>query len=89
MKTFIVGCGTIGLAFGVALASHGNRVVLCDRDEDRLIQVKNDQLAFDEPELRTALKNALSSGMISVSRMPEPHGSASNFVLITHLAQPF
>lgn len=67
VTSVIVGSGTIGLAFGAALAASGRTVVFHDRDDARLARLAAAEEGRAEAALHAALVAGLDGGRIRAS----------------------
>ncbi len=58
LDAIVIGCGMIGAAVGVALASKGMRIGLYDRDPRRRAELAGNGSAFAEPDMAQAMREA-------------------------------
>lgn len=63
----VVGAGYVGLVTAAGLASLGHRVVLTERDPDRVRSVSEGRAPFHEPGVDATLADALAGGTLTVS----------------------
>jgi UDP-N-acetyl-D-mannosaminuronic acid dehydrogenase len=66
LDAIVVGCGAIGAAIGVALASKGMRIGLYDRDPCRRAALADKASAFAEPEMAQAMRAATAAKRLRV-----------------------
>jgi UDP-N-acetyl-D-mannosaminuronic acid dehydrogenase len=71
-KICVLGLGYIGLPTASTFATHGLRVVGVDIDPNVISTLQNGGLHIHEPGLRMLVREALSSGNLTVSEQPEP-----------------
>ncbi len=71
-KICVLGLGYIGLPTASTFATHGLRVVGVDIDSNVISTLQNGGLHIHEPGLRMLVREALSSGNLTVSEQPEP-----------------
>ncbi len=83
MQAVIVGCGTIGLALGVALSSRGQNVILFDRDANKLEAISNQSFDAGELEMTEALHRGLQNRTIILSNaLPHDVGGSTYIICI-------
>jgi len=58
MKISVLGLGYIGLPTSLLLAEAGHEVTGVDIDKEKVEQLKNDELPFEEPEMEELFQNA-------------------------------
>lgn len=76
-----MGCGTIGLAFGVALAARGGTVSLHDSNPARLARIAAADAGREEAALHAALTQGLADGRIHISHALARQAGSSNYVI--------
>lgn len=77
-KISIIGLGYIGLPTAAMFASKGMSVVGIDVNEDVVNTINRGQIHIIEPELDVAVKNAVETGKLRASLVPE---SADAFII--------
>lgn len=91
----IGGCGHAGLPLSIAFAIRGKRVVICDTDADAAGKVRSGDMPFMEADGTQALRQALSSGNLTVANSPQVVSDSDAVVLVVgtpidhHLAPSF
>lgn len=89
LRVAIVGMGRVGLPLGIALARVGLAVGGLDVDGQRRSAIQLGKLPFHEPEADEALREAVTSGRLTVSEDPAeviPHADAIVLCVGTPLA---
>ena len=66
----VLGLGYIGLPTALMLASHGNRVIGVDIDENLLIQLCEGKVTFEEEGLVELFEQAVAKGITFQSELP-------------------
>lgn len=79
--TVVIGCGTIGLAFGVALASRGHKIALYDNAPGKRAAIADGMRFVREPEMARAGRAALDDGRISVLARLEMSAFPTNYIV--------
>jgi UDPglucose 6-dehydrogenase len=62
----VVGAGYVGLVSAVGLAQLGHTIELVETDPERLVDLRNGRVPFNEPGLQEAFEPVLASGDITV-----------------------
>ena len=62
----VVGAGYVGLVSAVGLAQLGHTIELVETDPERLVDLRNGRVPFNEPGLQEAFEAVLASGDITV-----------------------
>ena len=57
MKISLIGLGKLGLPFAFFLASHGNKILCYDKNENILNSIRKKKSPFVEPYLEKYIKN--------------------------------
>jgi nucleotide sugar dehydrogenase len=79
----VLGCGGVGLAFAVALASRGARVLGVDIDPVRVEGLRRGETGLVDEGLSAALRLALSRGNLDFARAASPAGHRRGWVIAT------
>lgn len=66
-RVVVVGMGQIGLPTAAVIASSGLRVIGVDRDSERIENLRNGTIPFDEPGLRELFAKVVGSNHLSFS----------------------
>lgn len=67
MKIVVIGAGYVGSVTGACLASMGHKVVVLDKDIDKVSKLKSGKSPISEPGLNELLKEVSISGRFSAS----------------------
>jgi UDP-N-acetyl-D-mannosaminuronic acid dehydrogenase len=71
-KICVIGLGYIGLPTASTFAAHGLQVIGVDTNAYVISTLQNGGIHISEPGLRMLVNEAIESGKLSVSRVPEP-----------------
>jgi len=64
MNITIIGAGYVGLVTGVCLAEFGHRVVCVDKDEDKIIRLRQGEIPIYEPGLEALVSKNVADGRL-------------------------
>ncbi len=64
MNITIIGAGYVGLVTGVCLAEFGHRVVCVDKDEDKIIRLRQGEIPIYEPGLESLVFKNVADGRL-------------------------
>lgn len=67
MKISIIGAGYVGLVSGACLADFGHQVTCVDKDEEKVLKLKQGKIPIFEPGLDVLVRKNLDTGLISFS----------------------
>ena len=76
------GCGRVGLPLGVALASRGLGVVLCDINAAAVQTVNDGRLPFAEPGAAQLLADAVREGRLRATTDPSCVAGAETLIVV-------
>lgn len=83
LNAIVIGCGTIGAAIGVALASKGMHIGLYDRDPRRRAALSGAASAFAEPDMAQAMREATAAKRLRVLDVLRPRRLSAHYVVCT------
>ena len=67
MKLAMIGCGYVGLVSGACLSDFGHEVVCVDKNERKVIQLRNGEIPIYEPGLEQLVARNVEAGRLSFS----------------------
>lgn len=65
MNIAVFGAGYVGLVTAVCLATQGNKVMVVEKDADKLQKLQGGRVTFYEPDVESLLDDAMASGKIA------------------------
>jgi len=68
MKVGIVGAGYVGLTTAICLASLGHKIIVYDKDREKIAKIKNKKMPFYEQSLQNLLEETISNGSLSTTK---------------------
>jgi UDP-N-acetyl-D-mannosaminuronic acid dehydrogenase len=77
------GCGHVGLPLAITLASRGLRVAVIDVNAAAAAAVQAGRLPFAEPGAGSALRRAVSAGLLTAGTDPAAAASAEHVIVVT------
>jgi UDPglucose 6-dehydrogenase len=71
-KIAVIGTGYVGLVSGTCFAESGNKVICCDIDEDKIVQLSKGVMPIYEPGLEElVLKNTRENRLAFTTNIPQ------------------
>ena len=82
MKLAVVGSGYVGLVAGACFAEAGNTVICVDKDEQKILDLKNGKIPIYEPGLDLYVKRNVDKGRLTFTTSMEEGVDNSEIILI-------
>ncbi|MCK5074836.1 MAG: UDP-glucose/GDP-mannose dehydrogenase family protein, partial [Calditrichia bacterium] len=82
MKLTVVGSGYVGLVAGACFAESGNDVICVDKDEQKILDLKNGKIPIYEPGLDAYVKRNVEKGRLTFTTSLENGVNNSDIIFI-------